>query len=266
MGRARGSRGSLGRVSVDADDGGGGTHGGDAGDVMLLLIPTELEARALLDQGTSPTCEDAVDAVVGGRRVRAALCGFGPAAAAALAARTLARERPSRVLLVGLGGTYDERRLPVGGLLAADRVVFGDLGVSRGGRFLGPRELGFAQAPAAPGRRSVEADLTLADPAGAALAPTCVRGTLVTVASVSSTATEAAARSARVPGALLEDMEGFGVALAAQREDVRCSIVRAASNRAGDPDRGAWKLPESLAVLRRWLVGALEVVQREGAS
>jgi futalosine hydrolase len=222
---------------------------------LLLLVPTAREARALLDPGPLPRGEDAVDVEVRGLRLRAALCGFGPAAAAALAALTLSRERPARVLLVGVGGTYRPELLPVGGVMSADAVCFGDLGAYRGGAFLGPAALGFEQAPPGPGRAAVEDVLQLAEP-GPAAAPTA-RGGLVTVASASESPAVARARASRLPGALLEDMEGFGVALAAQRLGVPCTIVRSVSNVAGDSERSRWELAAALGALRAWLLASL---------
>ena len=42
------------------------------------------------------------------------LCGFGPIAAAARAGNLISRYQPERVLLVGIAGTFDAIRYPVG--------------------------------------------------------------------------------------------------------------------------------------------------------
>lgn len=220
---------------------------------MLLLVPTAREARALFDDARSPRAEDPEDLEVGGRPVRAALCGFGPAAAGALSALALARERPRGCLLLGLVGSYDTRRLPVGALMAATQVSFPDLGVQRGGVWLGPRELGLEQAPPAAGRVAITDELEAVPPPHA---EGLVSGRLLTVARASGSPQEAAARRGAAPGALGEDMEGFAVALAASRLGIACSIVRAASNLAGDSDRARWDLQGALGALRAWLLAA----------
>jgi futalosine hydrolase len=220
---------------------------------MLLLVPTAREARALFDEGRSPRCEDPESLEVGGRPVRAALVGFGPAASGALAALSLARERPRRCLLVGTCGTLDAARLPVGGVCSGDSTVFADLGVERDGAWRGPKALGLEQAPAVAARPAISEELALDPHPAVADLP---HGGLLTVAQASGSRSFAQQRASRYPGALAEDMESFAVALAAARLCVPCSVVRAASNEAGEPDRARWDLPAALASLRAWLLQA----------
>ncbi|MFM8578800.1 MAG: hypothetical protein ACKOCN_08370, partial [Planctomycetaceae bacterium] len=49
------------------------------------------------------------------------------------------------------------------------------------------------------------------------------------------------------PGAVAEDMEGFGVAMACRLVGVPLTIVRGISNIAGDRDTRQWRIRESLA-------------------
>jgi futalosine hydrolase len=218
---------------------------------MLLLIPTAREARALFDGGRAPRSEDPEGLEIGGRSVRAALCGFGPAAAGALAALALARERPRRCLLVGVVGSYDLKRLPVGGLFAPDRVRFADVGAGAPDDVRGPSALGFEQAPPAPGRAAVGDVLELTPPEGAQGLP---KGLLLTVARSSGSEADAQRRAQAHSGALGEDMEGFAVALAASRLGIPTGIVRSASNAAGEPVKARWDVPSALASLRSWLL------------
>lgn len=218
---------------------------------MLLLVPTRFEAERLLD-GTLPVDATPVASRVGGRAVEAALVGFGPFAAGILATRALSARPDARWLLVGLAGTYDADRLPVGGLLWAERVVAGDLGRGRGPGARGPRSLGLAQVEAAADRPAVFDVLDLPPPPGSS-PEDLVRGTLVTVAAASDTPEAAAASVARHPGALAEDMEGFPVALAAYLAGPRGGILRAISNRAGDGNRDGWDVDGALGRLRSLL-------------
>lgn len=221
---------------------------------MLLLVPTVREARSLFDGGAAPRCEVPEELRIGGRAVRAALVGFGPAAAGALAALALAGARPERAVLVGIGGTLDPARLPVGRLCAGTRVVFADLGVLRGGAWRGPAALGIEQAPARPPYGAVVEELELAAPPGS---PDVLPGPLLTVARASGSLEEAEVRRTAWPDALVEDMESFAVALAASRLGVPLEVVRAVSNRAGEPDRARWDVEGALAALRGWLVARL---------
>ncbi|MFM8978919.1 MAG: hypothetical protein ACKOSS_00415 [Planctomycetia bacterium] len=229
---------------------------------MLLLVPTAREARLLFDPGRLPRGEEPETVEVGGRAVRAALVGVGPAAAGALSALALAREQPRRCLLLGTCGTYDDLLLPVGGVLLARHACLADLGVEREGAWQGPRALGLEQAPPVPGRPAVLDWLDLAPWPGQPPGPA---GACLTVSHASGSLGEAAARVGLVrerldlpAGAvpLAEDMETFSVALAASRLGVACHVARAASNVAGEPRRAAWDLPGALAALRAWLLQA----------
>lgn len=229
---------------------------------MLVLIPTAREAKALLDPGLPPRGEEPQAAEVGGRPVRVALVGFGPAAAGALSALALARERPRRCLVLGVCGSYDTRLLPVGALASARHACLADLGVERDGGWQGPRALGLEQAPALPGRAAVSQWLDLPVWPGLEREPAAA---FLTVSRASGCAEEAAQRVAAArerldlpAGAvpLAEDMESFAVALAASRLGVACHVVRAVSNEAGEPRRAAWDLAGALAALRAWLLTA----------
>jgi len=80
---------------------------------------------------------------------------------------------------------------------------------------------------------------------------TCpVASLLLTVSAPSSSAAEAAARRERFPDASLEDMEGFGVAVACALARVPLTIVRGVSNVAGDPAHERWRIREALAAAR----------------
>jgi futalosine hydrolase len=224
---------------------------------VLLLVPTAREAKALFDGGKGPHCEDPEGFEIGGRPVRAALCGFGPAAAGALAALALARERPRRCVLVGVAGSYDLERLPVGSLFRATWTAFADLGAGRPGAARPASALGFEQAPPASGRPAVGDVLELGPAPDDS--PSLPAGGLITVARSSGSPEEARERAAGLPTALREralgeDMEGFAVALAGARLGVPTAIVRAASNGAGDGDRSRWDLAGALAALRAWLL------------
>jgi futalosine hydrolase len=196
----------------------------------LVLVPTELERAQLAPHLTGVSLE---------------LCGFGPLAAAARAAALLARTRARRVLLVGIAGSYDEQRAPLASAHLFTHVALDGLGVHTPRGFLGPRELGFAQAPALGAHAAVFDELALAAPHGTAAA------LLVTAPTASGSSEERAARLVRRPAALAEDMEAFGVALAAREFDVPCAVVRGISNAVGDRRFATWRVAEALASAAR---------------
>jgi futalosine hydrolase len=197
------------------------------GSPTLLLVPTGVEASALAE--------------LGGFEPGLALehrSGFGPIAAAACTASILARVRPARVLLIGIAGSYDVASAPVGSAIVHTRVEIDGLETA-----------GFSQAPGV----GTGVDL---DPRRAAPSPSV----LVTVFAPSSSPGEAGERRARHPGAVAEDMEGFGVALACALERVPLAIVRGISNAAGDRETKRWRIREGLAAARAL---ALDLLRRK---
>jgi futalosine hydrolase len=52
---------------------------------------------------------------------------------------------------------------------------------------------------------------------------------------------------------VLEEMEGYAVALAAMTAEIPCTMVRAVSNMAGDREPAGWALDPALHALRERL-------------
>lgn len=195
---------------------------------LLLLVPTGLELERLLDLGGYDP-----------RQAHVEVCGFGPIAAAARAAVLIERHAPERVLLVGIAGTFDEARLPVGSAACFGEVALEGVGVGEGSRFIAPPALGFPQWP---GSRD-----TTPHPIADRLALEDDGPLLLTTCAASDSLAHATERIGRFPGALAEDMEGFAVALACALAGVPLSIVRGASNVVGDREASAWRIPAALS-------------------
>ena len=195
---------------------------------MLLLVPTAREAEALARAAGIPAA-------------RIHICGFGPVAAAATTAALLSREKPRTALLAGIAGSYDLEAFPLGEALSFSRVVLDGVGAGEGDGFIPASQLGFPQWPGNGSGPAIGDELQL-EPRGSD--PSC---TLITVCSASGSAAEAERRRARYPGAIAEDMEGFGVALACALAGVRLRIVRGASNAVGDREAARWKIGAALA-------------------
>lgn len=190
----------------------------------LLLIPTAREREILLSHVSTPP-------------ETVALCGFGPIAAAARAAALIAAHHPQRVILAGIAGTYDPERFPVGSALRAAACSIDGVGAGSGADFLLASRMGFPHWPGDENTPRLDDRIDF-DPAG--------RGLLVTVCAAAGSAAEVEARRARHPGALAEDMEGFGVALACSLAAVPLSILRGASNHCGDRAIKNWRIAEAL--------------------
>lgn len=189
----------------------------------LILCPTPLERDVLLKAWPAPA--PAIE-----------LVGFGPVAAAAVTSRLLTAARPARALLVGIAGSFDQVRLPLGAAHTFDEVALDHLGVGYGREAMSARELGFAQLEGDP----PVFDRLALDTCGIGA------GLLVTTPVASAQSAEAAARRARFANPLAEDMEAFGVALACHLAGVPLTVVRGASNTVGERDKSAWRIRPAL--------------------
>jgi futalosine hydrolase len=170
--------------------------------------------------------------------------GVGPALAAsstasALSAAALRGTPYDLVVSAGIAGGFAPDA-PVGSLVVADDIVAADLGAETPDGFLPVTELGFGTAAHRP-PESLVRDFAAATGA--------LTGAVLTVSTVTGTATRAAELRARHPHALAEAMEGFGVAEAAAAHATPVVEIRAVSNPLGPRDRAAWRIGDALAAL-----------------
>jgi futalosine hydrolase len=195
----------------------------------LVLVPTEVERHLLARNrgfGIEAPCE---------------LCGFGPVAAAARTSSLMAEHEPERVVLVGIAGTFEPSALAVGTAAVFARVAMHGIGIGTGAAFAPAGRLGFQQWPG-----EGKNDAAIGDDMALAAPVTPVAGTLLTACSASASSDDARERTKLWPGAVAEDMEGFGVALACRLADVPVAIVRGISNEVGDRCVDGWKIPTAL--------------------
>ncbi|MEU3960036.1 futalosine hydrolase [Streptomyces buecherae] len=150
-------------------------------------------------------------------------------------------------------GTGQAAARPVGLALAAvvvaDAIVAADLGAETPDGFAAVTDLGFGTIRHLPPAHLVRA---------AAEATGGVRGSVLTVSTVTGSAERAAELMARHPGAVAEAMEGFGVAEAATAYGVPVLEIRTVSNAVGPRDRAAWRIDAALAAL----TGAFDALAR----
>ncbi|WP_189313328.1 futalosine hydrolase [Streptomyces brasiliensis] len=170
--------------------------------------------------------------------------GVGPAlaaasTAAALTAAALAGAPYGLVVSAGIAGGF-RPGAPVGSLVVADEITAADLGAETADGFLPVTELGFGAVSHRPPESLVRA---------ASAATGARAGAVLTVSTVTGTATRADALRDRHPRALAEAMEGFGVAEAAGAHGVPVLEIRAVSNPVGPRDRAAWRIGDALAAL-----------------
>lgn len=199
----------------------------------LLVFATERERAGVLPHGAPVGCEVLVT-------------GVGPVATATMLARTLALRSYEFVLHLGIAGAYPGRGLALGDLVRVDRDCLLEFGTEDADASFCPwdrPELGgercYTATPVANAQlRFIQA---LADLPG-------VLGATV----LTCTGTEATGRY-RGKLAQIESMEGAAFFAAAQSAGVASYAVRAVSNMASTRDFAAWRIPEALDALQRWV-------------
>ena len=172
------------------------------------------------------------------------LCGFGPIAAAARAGALIARYKPERVLLIGIAGSFDTERCPLGTACRFDQVTCLGIGVGSGVNHQSAYELGWQQFSGGDVKPEIGDIITL-DSSFVEGVP-CA-GKLLTCCSASANLDEASQRHRLFPDAVAEDMEGFAVAMACSLARVPLQIVRGISNCVGDRDHSTWLIDDALA-------------------
>ncbi|OPX89742.1 MAG: Futalosine hydrolase [Pelotomaculum sp. PtaB.Bin104] len=213
-----------------------------AGGRILVMTSVAVESAAVLR------------GLRGDKEFDVLLAGVGPVAAAVNTAKALAVAGYRLVVSAGIGGGFPSRA-EVGSLALADEIVAADLGVDTPAGFRSLAELGFG-----PNRISVDEALVKKVREALGKASLLVRtGPVLTVSTVTGTAEKACELAARVPGAIAEAMEGYGVAFAAQDRGVPVLEIRAISNLIGPRDRALWRIKEALGVLEAAFSVLLEV-------
>lgn len=212
---------------------------------MRVLIATAVAAErdAVLAGLPGPPGHHAVSAGVAAAGVSASgavsvdvvAVGVGPAAAAAGTAWRLARTPYDLVVSAGVAGAMPDRA-GVGDVVVATRSIAADLGADSPDGFIPVSRLGF-------GDDAIDADPVLKH-------PDAVVGAVLTVSTVTGTASGVETLARRHPDAVAEAMEGFGVASAARLAGVRFAEIRTISNLIGPRDRTTWRLAEALTALR----------------
>jgi len=194
----------------------------------LFLIPTEFElqkVRTIL-AGQYP---------LQAHQFTFQLCGFGPIAAAATTMQLLAGQ-PTSVVLLGIAGTYQAERFPVGSATRFNHVICHGVGVGSGEQFTPASKLGWQQGPAISDRLPCAgsgADNLDCD--------------LLTVCSAANGLAEATTRLTKNPTAVGEDMEAFGVAIACKMLNIDFEVIRGFSNIAGDREKNNWQIDQALS-------------------
>ena len=186
---------------------------------------------------------------VSGVQLQIIISGVGPVASALATQAALSASRFDLAISAGIGGAFAGSGLKVGEVAVSSEIVQADLGAWDGEQFLPLSELNLEVAAGNAGRFECWPGILNLD---------LPHGPFVTVSSVTGSVAGANELLRRVPGALVEGMEGAGVAHAALLADIPVAEVRGISNVVGPRDRSAWRIGEALAALDVGLKAVLE--------
>jgi futalosine hydrolase len=182
----------------------------------------------------------------GDHRFNVVVAGVGPVAAAISTTKALLSEKYDLVISAGIGGGFPDKA-EVASIVVATEIIAADLGAQTAEGFSSIEQLGF-------GISKVAVDQELASRVAIALKtaglPTHT-GPVLTLATVTGTFETAQQLSTRIPGATVEAMEGFGVALAAKDANLPILEIRTISNPVGPRNKDAWKIKEALLALEK---------------
>jgi futalosine hydrolase len=190
---------------------------------LLLCVATDLESELLRKRlADVPSIEI----------VR---MGVGPVNAAHAVTLAIATNKPTQILVCGIGGAYPASGLGVGDVVCADVEVYGDLGAQSPSGFLDMRTLGFPV---------VDAKTPLFNEIPMQLFPLKHRVRFITVSTCTGTESDARAIELRTGGAV-ENMEGAAVAHVAHLHGVPVGEVRGISNTVTNRDTKSWRIRDA---------------------
>lgn len=210
----------------------------------LMSCGQQSEMRVIIMTAVSAERDAVLRGLHSDSRFDVLVAGVGSVVAAVNTARALATAEYSLVISAGIGGGFPGRA-EVGSLVVANKIVVADLGAETLEGFRSVEELGF-------GFTQIQIDASLVDRVTGALLVAKIPvniGPVLTVSTVTGTATRGVELAARIPGATAEAMEGYGVGCAALDRGVPVLEIRAISNIVGSRERSTWRIKEALDVL-----------------
>lgn len=180
-----------------------------------------------------------------------AVTGVGPVNSAFTLGRLLGENsRIDGVISLGIAGSFDTAKAPLGSSVIATTEIWADYGLVTA-EGIDPKGIGFGQTddPLNPVWNTIALQpddvikqLELTRPAN------CINGPSLTVAAASGTA-ERAQLMRKTHEPLTENMEGFGLALGCHRHNIPFLEVRTISNVVGSRAAKDWCIDEAFSAL-----------------
>jgi futalosine hydrolase len=223
--------------------------------MILLVCATRQECQKVLTLPASSSATESGFVRFRGRDFLPCVVGIGPAAAALSVGALLERHRGiTGILNLGICGSFDTVRAPLGSVCVASAEIWPEYGVNS----VASGEENVFKHQMLPGLTLDPANRLDLDPLKAAAAlnltldPEWTVGPSLTVAGVSGDSRRAKMLHSR-HGGLTENMEGFSLALAARLHDIEFLEIRTVSNPVGVRDKRLWDFRLALRALQRIL-------------
>jgi futalosine hydrolase len=203
---------------------------------LLLCFSTELEGSLLRRRYD------------GSSSIALVRTGVGPVNAAHAVTLFIAHERPSAIVVCGVGGAYPNSGLHVLDVVCAETECYGDLGATSPAGFLDMQTLGFPV---------VDRDVPLYNTLPMQVFPVLRRAKFVTMSSCTGTDAAACDTETRTRGEV-ESMEGAAIAHVAHLHTIPAGEVRGVSNMVGHRDPGAWRLADAARAAQEALIAWID--------
>lgn len=203
---------------------------------LLICTATDFESSLLRER------------LAGQPGIRFVKMGVGAVNAAHAVTLAIVAERPTAIVVCGIGGAYPSSGLGIGDVACAELEIYGDLGADSPGGFLDMKALGM---PVVAGP-----SMPLFNELPMQLFPAERRVRFVTVSTCTGTKADAAAMEARTLG-VVENMEGAAVAHVACLHSIPVGELRGVSNIATDRDKSSWRIQEAADAAQRALLAWL---------
>ncbi|ASR46070.1 futalosine hydrolase [Paenibacillus kribbensis] len=213
------------------------------------------DGRILVMTAVEGEREAVLRGLKGDTRFKVELAGVGAPSAAASTALALAAGGFRLVISAGIGGGFIETAA-LESVVVADAIIAADLGAETANGFSSVDELGFGSSRIAVNTGASQRIVQALRAAG----QTAVAGPILTVTTATGTSSTAEQLANRVPGAAAEAMEGYGVAVAANKLELPVMEIRTISNAVGPRDRAAWRIKEALQALEAAFSTLTEVI------
>lgn len=165
----------------------------------------------------------------------------------------LVLQKPEAVLLVGIAGTYDEVRFPLGNLARVDQMYLADFGAQMAdGSFRTAHQLDFGIP------QYWASDIVKAPPTWQKALSTLAPANSASVNRATGTQSLAQERQ-QFASCEIEEMEGAALANLCHTLGIPFFHVRAISNLAGPRNVSQWKTSEALQNLGEWLATIMDI-------